>query len=55
MSAEHFAIGIIDYGDGESGTLVYVKASMTGDEPETVRSRSSKRALDAAARRAGPI
>ena len=32
----HWAIGIIDYGGGHVGHLVYVKASMTGDEPATV-------------------
>lgn len=37
VSAEHFAIGVIDYGDGEYGTLVYLKTSMTGDEPDTIR------------------
>jgi hypothetical protein len=31
-SASHFAVGEIDYGNGETGTLYYLKASMTGDE-----------------------
>ena len=30
-------MGTIDYGDGEVGHLVYVKSSMSGDEPETIR------------------
>jgi hypothetical protein len=37
LSAEHFAVGTIDYGDGEYGYFVYVKSSLTGDEPETIR------------------
>jgi predicted acylesterase/phospholipase RssA len=36
LSRAHWAIGDIDYGEGEIGHLVYVKASMTGDEPATV-------------------
>jgi hypothetical protein len=31
-SRSHFALGRIRYGDGETGWLVYVKATMTGDE-----------------------
>jgi hypothetical protein len=33
----HAAVGRIDYGGGETGTLVYVKASVTGDENEFLR------------------
>lgn len=36
-SAKHFAVGTIDYGGGECGHLVYVKSSISGDEPETIR------------------
>lgn len=32
----HFTIGEIDYGSGEKGLLLYVKASVTGDEPDYV-------------------
>ena len=35
-SSEHWTIGRIDYGGGEQGYLIYLKASMTGDEPEAV-------------------
>lgn len=35
-SSQHVAIGSIDYGDGEKGTFVYVKSSVTGDEEATV-------------------
>ena len=33
----HAAIGYIDYGGGEHGFLLYVKASLTGDENDYVR------------------
>jgi hypothetical protein len=33
----HVADGTIDYGGGETGYLVYVKASLTGDENDYVR------------------
>ena len=36
FSESHCAVGKIDYLDGSKGTLVYIKASMTGDEPEDV-------------------
>ncbi len=32
----HCAVGRIAYADGSEGTLVYIKASLTGDEPEDV-------------------
>jgi len=35
-SQSHCAVGTIDYLDGSRGTLVYIKASVTGDEPEDV-------------------
>ena len=31
-SPEHFAVGTIDYGDRQTGKLVYIKSSVTGDE-----------------------
>lgn len=33
----HVAIGTIDYGGGDKGYLVYIKASLTGDENDCVR------------------
>jgi hypothetical protein len=33
----HAAIGTIDYGGGEIGYLIYVKASLTGDENDYIR------------------
>jgi hypothetical protein len=36
FSESHCAVGKILYLDGSQGTLVYIKASMTGDEPEDV-------------------
>jgi hypothetical protein len=33
----HVAIGIIDYGCGEKGYLVYIKSSLSGDENDYVR------------------
>jgi len=33
----HVAIGTIDYGGGESGYLVYLKSSLTGDENDYIR------------------
>jgi hypothetical protein len=33
----HTAIGIIDYGGGEMGYLVYIKSSLTGDENDYIR------------------
>lgn len=36
-SGKHFAVGTIDYGAGEPGHLIYLKSSMSGDEPETIR------------------
>lgn len=32
----HFAIGEIDYGNNEKGVLLYIKAAVTGDEPDYV-------------------
>ncbi|MDE1159450.1 MAG: hypothetical protein PW791_14485 [Neorhizobium sp.] len=36
VHAEHFSIGEIDYGGNDKGTLIYVKALVTGDEPDYV-------------------
>jgi len=36
-SAAHGAVGRINYGDGEYGWLLYIKSSMTGDEPVSIR------------------
>lgn len=36
-SAAHYAIGEIDYGNGKSGKLYYIKASLTGDENPYIR------------------
>lgn len=33
----HVAIGTIDYGSGDSGYLVYIKSSLTGDENDYIR------------------
>lgn len=33
----HVAVGRIDYGDGHFGVLVYIKASLTGDENDYIR------------------
>ena len=32
-SAEHYALGQIHYPKGRTGTLVYIKASLKGEEP----------------------
>jgi hypothetical protein len=37
LSAEHWVVGNIDYGGGEHGRLIYLKLSVTGDEPEAIR------------------
>jgi hypothetical protein len=36
MSSLHCVLGDITYGDGSQGTLLYLKASVTGDEPADV-------------------
>ncbi|TMJ06017.1 MAG: cell division protein [Alphaproteobacteria bacterium] len=33
----HAAIGYIDYGEGRSGTILYLKASLSGDENDYIR------------------
>jgi hypothetical protein len=37
LSAAHWVVGDIDYGNGERGRLIFLKLSMTGDEPEAIR------------------
>ena len=36
LVADHWTVGTIDYGGGESGILLYIKSSLTGDEPPYV-------------------
>ncbi|MGR9270753.1 patatin-like phospholipase family protein (plasmid) [Rhizobium leguminosarum] len=36
IRSRHFAVGSIDYGNGEKGVLLYVKAAVRGDEPDYV-------------------
>lgn len=38
FSKEHWSLGEIAYPDGEVGQLLYIKLSVTGDEPEYIRS-----------------
>jgi Patatin-like phospholipase len=37
LPGPHVAIGTIDYGGGQTGYLVYIKSSLTGDENDYVR------------------
>jgi hypothetical protein len=37
ISGPHVAVGVIDYGAGEIGYLVYVKSSLSGDENDYIR------------------
>jgi len=41
-SKTHWAIGDIHYGNGEEGKLLYIKLSVTGEEPEYVRAYRTK-------------
>ena len=43
-SEQRFAVGTIDYGGGEQGTLIYLKASMTGTEDTAVLQYKSSHA-----------
>ncbi len=36
LTENHWAVGTIDYGDGETGYLIYLKSSVTGDEEEYI-------------------
>ena len=42
ISKQHYAIGSITYHGGEQGTLIYMKLSYSGDEPEYVRFHKRK-------------
>jgi predicted acylesterase/phospholipase RssA len=37
LTAAHWVAGRIDYGAGQTGRLIYIKSSLTGDEPEAIR------------------
>jgi hypothetical protein len=39
-SHSHWAVGQIDYGGGEKGTLLYLKSTLTGDESPYIRAYS---------------
>jgi hypothetical protein len=41
-SAEHCAMGEITYADGSTGSLLYIKPSLSGDEPEDLLQYSTK-------------
>ena len=41
-SKQHHAVGRITYHDGQRGTLLYLKLSYSGDEPEYLRSYKRK-------------
>ncbi len=41
LSKEHWSLGEIAYTNGEVGQLLYIKLSVTGDEPEYIRSYRS--------------
>jgi hypothetical protein len=43
FSKYHFAIGRIHYPEGWSGTLLYIKSSLTGDEPADLREYMARR------------
>lgn len=42
LSQKHCAIGTIDYGDGETGYLLYVKSSVSGDERAYIQEYRAK-------------
>jgi len=42
FSSKHWVLGTIRYADGETGSLLYIKASMTGDEYEYIRNYQSE-------------
>lgn len=43
LSGDHFAIGSIHYPEGWSGTFLYIKSSLTGDEPADLREYMARR------------
>ena len=42
FSKSHWAIGTIEYGPDETGHLLYIKSSLTGDENEYIKAYKSK-------------
>ena len=44
-SEQRCAVGTIDYGDGHTGFLVYLKAAMTGHEPTAILQYKARRPL----------
>ncbi|UCE63766.1 MAG: patatin-like phospholipase family protein [Nitrospirota bacterium] len=42
LSTAHSSLGIIRYADGETGYLLYIKSSLTGDEYEYIRKYQSE-------------
>ncbi len=42
FSKAHSAFGIIHYGNGQSGLLLYIKSSMTGNEPDYAKAYKAK-------------
>lgn len=42
LSKAHSAVGTIDYGSGQRGLLLYIKASLTGNEPDYVKAYKAK-------------
>ncbi len=42
LSSTHSSLGIIRYADGETGYLLYIKSSLTGDEYEYIRKYQSE-------------
>ncbi len=44
-SEAHCAVGTITYRDGEKGILLYIKSSLTGDEPEDVLQYAAGKSL----------
>lgn len=42
ISKAHFAVGNISYRDGSNGALLYIKPTLTGDEPEDVKAYAAK-------------
>ena len=45
LSRCHWTTGDLHYGDGETGKLLYIKLSVTGEEPEYVRAYRSENPL----------
>jgi hypothetical protein len=42
ISQFHYALGTIHYRDGSDGSLLYIKPTLTGDEPEDVQAYAAK-------------